>query len=57
MALETCPHEGCENTLTYDENPCPECGRDIEWIYEEPQLDKIPYKPGGWKPVKPGQGG
>jgi len=50
----TCPYEGCENQLTYPEDTCPECDGAIEWVYVEPELDKIPYKPGGYKPIRPG---
>ena len=49
--MDPCPYEGCENMLTYPENPCPECGGEIEWV-DDPILDrKIPHKPGG--PKKP----
>ena len=54
VAIHPCPYEGCTGTCSYPETECSE-GHQIEWVYIEPELDKIPNKPGGWKPI-PGGG-
>lgn len=44
-----CPWD-CNAIVEYPEDHCPGCSQPIEWVAD----NKLPDKPGGLKPIRPG---